>query len=94
MCMLCPDFVDDCREAECRGQHLFFLGDTFCTHLTNKWGTDSPSLAFHVSMDHDLETLGRDSTACEDNCIENGWYSRDEIRNVVLAIRRQYKLNG
>lgn len=91
MCMMCPDFVDLCTEGKCaegrNGYTLYFLMDTFCVHLSLRHGTDSPSLYSHVDMDHDWTTPGVDSTQCEDNCIENGWCTLEDVRNIVKKIK-------
>lgn len=77
MCLLCPDAVDSCRECSERRDpgnprklqrgwlQIFYLGDTFCLHLTVKHGTDDASHYHHFKHDHD----GPD---CE--CATGNWW--------------------
>lgn len=90
MCMLCSDFVEFCGEGDCKKgtkSTLYFLGDTFCEHLAYRFGTDDTCLYFHINLYHDWETPGTLSTDCEDKCIDNGWYTREQVRTVVDNLR-------
>lgn len=88
--MLCSDFVEFCAEGDCKKGYkstLYFLGNTFCEHLTNRFGTDDTCLYFHVNTEHDWETPGVLSIYCDDGCIENGWYTVEQVRAVVNNLR-------
>lgn len=101
MCGNCPDFVDMCWEGKCHKPNggpygraaKFFLGDTFCEHLTEKYGTTSASLYDHVYYEHDPSdyVIGDlpDNVfidECDDDCIAKGWYSREEIERVSRKV--------
>jgi len=105
MCGNCPDFVDICWEGTCHNPNggpygraaKFYLGDTFCEHLTEKYGTSSASLYDHVYYEHDPydNTLSESSRevfvlTCEDDCITNGWYTREEIERVSRKVYPDY----
>lgn len=66
MCMMCPDAVEFCRDDSCRiaGRlsRVFYLGDTLCPHLEERYGTNNASLLAHVRADHDGGCI---DTPCE-----------------------------
>lgn len=79
MCLMCPDAVEMCRECslpfEGPGPHygfhkVFYLEDkTWCSHLTEEFGTDSPSHYYHYQYEH------REGCPC---VIEDWWKGRAE----------------
>jgi hypothetical protein len=83
MCMMCPDFVIDCRSKECGGRALFFLESTLCQHLEEKYGTKNASLLDHVLQGYHDE--------CGVVCDYETWEVADaaEVRRVVLAVERE-----
>lgn len=102
MCGNCPDFVDMCTECynpdggRYNKYAKFYLGDTFCAHLAQTYGTSSASLYDHVYKEHDPYDYpdvpdGEVVFECDDHCIANGWYSRKEIERVSGKV---YDRNG
>lgn len=70
MCMLCPDFVDNCIICPPSGGrvsgHLFFLGSTFCFHLISEHGTDL--------ADHYAHFAWGDHTGDDCGCRTGNWW--------------------
>lgn len=107
MCGMCPDVIDGCNQIECgalppiredgtrnsRYMKWFTFADkTWCKHLTEEHGTDSPILYDHVRRDHyweeeEWEEPYNDPCWCEDHCWEKGWYSVDAIMKVIEKLR-------
>jgi hypothetical protein len=96
MCVGCPDFVDSCSEGSCnrtqpggRYKHTtFYLGDTFCEHLTDHHGTSNASAYAHIRRSHLWETeYDKDPLLCEDNCLEWKVWTEDDIMRVVEKLR-------
>jgi hypothetical protein len=72
----------------------FTLDDVFCKHLTEQYGTSNPSLADHVQREHywdenDWIPEGADPLVCDDECVEKGWWTVMEVKNVINALRAQ-----
>jgi hypothetical protein len=76
-----------------RYMRWFTFDDVFCKHMVEKYGTTKPSLADHVQIEHywdegDGIPEGESPLVCQDKCIENGWFTVIEVKNVVEALRR------
>lgn len=93
MCGACSDFVDKCYDCG----RAYYLGDVFCEHLTEHYGTDKTYLYDHVYMEHDpqdypeIVLIDGVAVVCEDDCIKEGWYSLEEIERVS---RKVYPSHG
>jgi len=101
VCGMCSDYVDDCGEGDCYNPELkrgkrrqFYLMDEFCEHLTEKWGTKSASMYWHVQYDHGWDFNNGTQYACEDECLENGWWTYEELDKVIKAIQKEYGEDG
>lgn len=106
MCGMCPDVVDGCDQIECgarpkiredgtrnpRYMRWFTIDEkTWCKHLTEEYGTDSPALYDHVKRHYwEEEDWAREygPLYCEDQCWEWG-YTEEAIMAVVEKLREK-----
>lgn len=72
VCIGCPDFVDFCAQGACnkstpdKYHHTtFYLGMTFCEHLTAEYGTDDASHYAHFRREHEGDDC---------DCVTGNWW--------------------
>lgn len=99
MCGMCPDYVASCwictqpmrgHPDKTTGKQFYLdmgtTGGKFCEHFIERYKTNSPSMYYHIEWEHawESEYWGKeDPYDCEDHCVENGWYTRDQVVDVV-----------
>lgn len=86
MCGMCSDYITSCYECSSPGGRQFFLFSDLCIHIEDKYKTKDGGLFYHIEWDHawEKEFWGKeDPYDCDDHCIENGWYTRDQVVDVV-----------
>jgi hypothetical protein len=100
MCGMCPDYVASCwvctqpmrgNPDKTIGKQFFLEMGTngrFCEHFIERYKTYSPCMYDHVNHDHCIDYDDEKEAwqyECDENCVENGWYTQDHLRAVVDA---------
>jgi hypothetical protein len=46
---------------------------------------------YHVQYDHGWEFKDGSAYTCEDECLENEWWTYEELDRVIQSIRKEYE---